>query len=81
VPDLVPSGGSLVPTGGGEVPTAFSQRRPRLDSLYDVFANVRDDEREHWKTLCNLVQFDDMQGIESTLVVSTKPRPASAGAS
>lgn len=33
----------------------FSQRRPQLNSLYDVFVNVRNDEREHWKTLCNLV--------------------------
>jgi len=40
----------------------FSKRRPQLNSLYDVFVNVRNDEREHWKTLCNLVQFDDMKG-------------------
>lgn len=40
----------------------FSKRRPRLTNLYDVFVNVRNDEREHWKTLCNLVQFDDMKG-------------------
>ena len=26
----------------------FYQRRPQLDSLYDVFVNVRDDEKEHW---------------------------------
>ncbi len=54
----------------------FSQRRPRLESLYDVFVNVRNDEREHWKTLCNLVQFDDMQGVENKNVEGTKPRPA-----
>ena len=53
---------------------AFSARRPKLDSLYDVFVNVRDDEREHWKTLCNLVQYDDMQGV-SGLIQSTKPMP------
>ena len=67
--------------------------RPKLETLYDVFVNVRsksavigrgfvdlllttyyylllltpilpqvrNDEREHWKTLCNLVQFDDTQ--------------------
>ncbi|GMH61113.1 hypothetical protein TrLO_g14689 [Triparma laevis f. longispina] len=40
----------------------FSKRRPKLNSLYDVFVNVRNDEREHWKTLCNLVQYEDMQG-------------------
>jgi len=50
----------------------FSRRRPELESLYDVFVNVRDDEREHWKTLCNLVQYGDMQGIENKLVKSTE---------
>ena len=60
--------------------------RPKLETLYDVFVNVRspplpplpplprkhppcflrplqvrNDEREHWKTLCNLVQYDDTQ--------------------
>ncbi len=59
----------------------FSQRRPRLESLYDVFVNVRDDEREHWKTLCNLVQYDDMQGVGSKEVTSTKARPALAASS
>lgn len=49
--------------------------RPKLESLYDVFVNVRNDEREHWKTLCNLVQFDSMQGFGG-VVVSTKARPA-----
>mmetsp|Transcript_11731 Transcript_11731/g.28708 ORF Transcript_11731/g.28708 Transcript_11731/m.28708 type:complete len:329 (-) Transcript_11731:284-1270(-) len=53
----------------------FSARRPKLETLYDVFVNVRDDEREHWKTLCNLVQFDDMQAIEASKVTSTKPKP------
>jgi len=56
----------------------YSARRPTLESLYDVFVNVRDDEREHWKTLCNLVQFDDMQGIENSKVQSTKPKPVEA---
>ena len=51
----------------------FSTRRPTLESLYDVFVNVRDDEKEHWKTLCNLVQYNDMQGIENKLVQGTKP--------
>lgn len=51
----------------------FSARRPKLETLYDVFVNVRDDEREHWKTLCNLVQFGDMQAIPAEYVESTKP--------
>lgn len=54
----------------------FSTRRPKLESLYDVFVNVRDDEKEHWKTLCNLVQYGDMQGVEATSVVSTKSKPS-----
>ena len=47
------------------------ESRPSLESLYDVFVNVRNDEREHWKTLCNLVQFEDMKGVGG-IVASTK---------
>eukprot|EP00533_Pseudo-nitzschia_delicatissima_P010524 CAMPEP_0116102934 /NCGR_PEP_ID=MMETSP0327-20121206/13617_1 /TAXON_ID=44447 /ORGANISM="Pseudo-nitzschia delicatissima, Strain B596" /LENGTH=323 /DNA_ID=CAMNT_0003595013 /DNA_START=115 /DNA_END=1086 /DNA_ORIENTATION=+ len=54
----------------------YSQRRPQLSSLYDVFINIRDDEREHWKTLCNLVQFDDMNAVDASEVRSTTPAPA-----
>jgi ubiquinol oxidase len=50
----------------------FSARRPELESLYDVFVNVRNDEKEHWKTLCNLVQYNDMQGVENKNVEGTK---------
>ena len=53
----------------------FSARRPKLETLYDVFVNVRDDEKEHWKTLCNLVQYNDMQGVENKLVQGTKAAP------
>lgn len=56
----------------------FSARRPKLDTLYDVFVNIRDDEREHWKTLCNLVQFDEMQGTPNQLVQGTKAKPAAS---
>ena len=49
--------------------------RPKLESLYDVFVNIRNDEREHWKTLCNLVQYDDMAGTGSA-VISTAIKPA-----
>jgi len=55
---------------------SYSARRPRLNSLYDVFVNIRDDEKEHWKTLCNLVQFDDMNAIDAADVKSTTPSPA-----
>lgn len=54
----------------------FSARRPKLETLYDVFVNVRDDEKEHWKTLCNLVQYGDMQGVENKAVIPTKPKPS-----
>jgi ubiquinol oxidase len=59
----------------------FSQRRPKLESLYDVFVNVRNDEREHWKTLCNLVQYNDMQGVGNKKVEGTKAKPALAASS
>jgi len=48
--------------------------RPKLQSLYDVFVNVRNDEREHWKTLCNLVQYDSMSGTGQG-VISTAIKP------
>jgi ubiquinol oxidase len=53
----------------------FSARRPKLESLYDVFINIRDDEKEHWKTLCNLVQYDDMNAVDASQVESTVPAP------
>jgi ubiquinol oxidase len=58
----------------------YSSRRPQLTSLYDVFINIRDDEKEHWKTLCNLVQYDDMNAVDATEVQSTTPSapPATA---
>jgi ubiquinol oxidase len=49
--------------------------RPRLASLYDVFVNVRNDEREHWKTLCNLVQYDSLNG-PVRVVAPSKPDAA-----
>jgi len=59
----------------------YSQRRPQLESLYDVFTNIRDDEKEHWKTLCNLVQYDDMNAVDASEIRSTTPAPAAtAGA-
>jgi ubiquinol oxidase len=56
-------------------PAAATHRsdRPALSSLYDVFVCIRNDEREHWKTLCNLVQYNDMQAIPAEQVQSTQP--------
>jgi ubiquinol oxidase len=45
----------------------------QLNNLYDVFCNIREDEHEHWKTLCNLVQFNDMNAVDATEVKSTEP--------
>ncbi|KAL7556972.1 hypothetical protein ACA910_018260 [Epithemia clementina (nom. ined.)] len=59
----------------------FSNRRPQLESLYDVFVNIRDDEKEHWKTLCNLVQYDDMNGVENDKVQPTEPLIVAAASS
>jgi ubiquinol oxidase len=57
----------------------YSQGRPKLNSLFDVFSNVRDDEREHWKTLCNLVQYDNMQGAGG-VIEGTKAAPPALNA-
>ena len=56
----------------------FSTRRPKLESVCDVFVNIRNDEKEHWKTLCNLVQYGDMQGVENKSVRGTEPLPSSS---
>lgn len=56
-------------------------RRPNLQSLYDVFECIRNDEKEHWESLCTLVQrgsFDDegespIQSTQPEQVESTRP--------
>jgi hypothetical protein len=51
------------------------ENRPHeLHSLYDVFLNVRDDEKEHWMALCNLVQYDDMAAVDEASIKSTGTR-------
>jgi len=40
------------------------KRTPELNNLYDVFCNIRDDEREHWETLCCLVQYSQLNHPE-----------------
>ena len=54
----------------------FNARQTKLESLYDVFQHVRDDEKEHWMALCNLVQYGDIQGADASLVQSTEPMEA-----
>ena len=42
-----------------------------LESLYDVFCAVRDDEGSHWRTLVNLVQRDEVDAPEGCNVEAT----------
>jgi ubiquinol oxidase len=45
-----------------------------LHSLYDVFCEIRDDEAAHWRTLCNLVQFEELNEPEGCSVSATDAR-------
>ena len=47
-------------------------RPHELNNLYDVFMNIRDDEREHWMSLCNMVQYGEMDAVNDANVKSTK---------
>lgn len=40
-------------------------RRPKVDDLYDVFVNIRDDEREHVKTMVALQKPEARQTFKS----------------
>ena len=53
----------------------LSRPKPILNSLYDVFVCVRDDEKEHWKTLCQLVQYDHMTAVTTIVDDITKNLP------
>jgi len=60
-------------SNGNHSDSPRSLNRPHeLHTLYDVFRNVRDDEREHWMALCNLVQYDDLSAVDEARVESTK---------
>jgi ubiquinol oxidase len=57
--------------------TATTSPTIELNSLYDVFVCIRNDEKEHWKTLCNLVQYDQMSANShspATTIESTQPK-------
>ena len=56
---------------GGAAPR---ESGPRLRSLYDVFVCVRNDEREHWETLCNLVQHGSLASADGRPAERTQPR-------
>mmetsp|Transcript_13300 Transcript_13300/g.27542 ORF Transcript_13300/g.27542 Transcript_13300/m.27542 type:complete len:317 (+) Transcript_13300:3-953(+) len=52
-----------------------SDNRPHeLNNLYDVFMNIRDDEKEHWMSLCNIVQYGEMGAVDAASVKSTEVR-------
>ena len=50
-----------------EVQTTSSHefRRPKVDNLYDVFVNIRDDEDEHVKTMVALQKPEAQQTFKS----------------
>jgi ubiquinol oxidase len=45
--------------------TGSNFRRPKVDNLYDVFVNIRDDEAEHVKTMIALQQPEARQTFKS----------------
>ena len=63
-----------MPTYDGGCP-----RRPTLASLYDVFVCIRDDEKEHWESLCNLVQRGELAHEDDAPTRSTQPLPVPDG--
>lgn len=50
-----------------QVNTPPGCRRPSCDSLYDVFRNIRDDEKEHVSTMkaCQEYSLDDSKPVIS----------------
>jgi ubiquinol oxidase len=48
-----------------QFPSGQEFRRPRVDNLYDVFVNIRDDEGEHVKTMSALQQSETRQTFHS----------------
>ncbi|KAG7337780.1 alternative oxidase-domain containing protein [Nitzschia inconspicua] len=41
------------------------RRRQPMTSLYDTFCHIRDDEKEHWTSLCRLVQYGTIRPTAS----------------
>ena len=50
---------------------SFVGERPNLETLYDVFVNVRNDEAAHWRTLCTLVQHGDIDAPDGCPILAT----------
>ena len=49
---------------------------PPLQSLYDVFVRVRDDEAAHWDTLVRLVNYDALDAPDGCDVDFLAPEAA-----
>lgn len=45
--------------------TPAERRRPKIDTLYDVFVNIRNDEREHFMTMAEMQKVGGDLGITS----------------
>lgn len=45
--------------------TPAERRRPKIDTLYDVFVNIRNDEREHFMTMAEMQKIGGDLGIIS----------------
>ncbi len=57
--------------------TPTERRRPKIESLYDVFVNVRNDEREHFLTMARCQQ-EVEPDIMSPNTLRGKTPPSSA---
>jgi ubiquinol oxidase len=68
-----------VKSNDGDTTTERRHRPLKLETLYDVFVNIRDDEREHWRTLTNLVQYNDMNAVDASQIKPTEPLKVSQG--
>jgi len=56
--------------------TGEELRRPPVDSLYDVFANILEDEWEHVKTMVLCQDYDSLQALVGTDSALSGPEPA-----
>lgn len=56
--------GGRAKDGAGGSSARLSERQQPLQSLYDVFQRIRDDEAAHWDTLARLVHYDSLEASE-----------------
>jgi len=49
--------------------TPSTTRRPRINNLYDVFVNVRDDEKEHYLTM-EALQYESVEVVSPNTLKS-----------